>query len=57
MSQPADKAKTNMVDFIDNKNANGVIVYQAEFSQKFFFKASDEILISYAPIRNKPGPQ
>lgn len=55
MSQPSGKA--NMVDFISNTHSNGVRVYQAEFSQKFFFKVTDDILISYAPIRNKPGAQ
>lgn len=55
MSQPS--GAKDMVDLDPKDPSNGVRVYQAGFSQKFFFPATDDILISYAPIRNKPGPQ
>lgn len=55
MSQPA--GEKNIIDFVKNDDKNGVRVYQAGFSQKFFFPATNDILINYAPIRNKPGPQ
>ena len=54
MSQPS--GSKNIVDWNSNTDANGVRVYQAGFSQKFFFPATNDVLISYAPIRNKPGP-
>lgn len=55
MSQPSDATK--IIDWKSNTDANGVRVYQAGFSQKFFFPADNDVLITYAPIRNKPGPQ
>ncbi len=54
MAQPSDSSK--LVDWISNDDKNGVRVYQAKFSQKFFFPDTSDILISYAPVRNMPGP-
>jgi len=70
ISQPTDAkslkgdsttSDENLVDLVSNtvnkENPSAVRVYKAEFSQKFFFPASNDVLVEYAPIRNRPGPQ
>lgn len=48
-----------MEDFKSNTpsqtDPSAVRVYDAKFSQKFFFPADNEVLVEYAPIKNTDG--